>query len=125
MDGETSRGGDANLAKRITETLRDGQNSFHGRNIVKFASRISEEARIAVQNAMNGSLSSSSVTSQIGKALLPGFIDVIGQYKGQASYGGSTYMLSLGRSARLDDMRAGDGDDFIIVVDTSTGDDGK
>jgi len=125
MDGETGRGGDANLAKRITETLRDGQNSFHGRNIVKFASRISEEARIAVQNAMNGSLSSSQVTSQIGKALLPGFIDVIGQYKGQASYGGSTYMLSLGRSARLDDMRAGDGDDFIIVVDTSTGDDGK
>ncbi len=123
MDGEIATGGDSNLATRVRDILQGGERTFKGSKIVQFASRLSNEARDAVLSAMDGSLSTIHVTNKIGEALLPGFIDVIGQHKGDASYGGSTYMLSLGRSARLDGKR--DEGSYIIVVDTSTGDDGK
>ncbi len=123
MDGEIASGGDSNLAYRVRDILQGGGRTFKGSKIAQFASRISNEARDAVSSALVGSLSSPQVTNKIGEALLPGFVDVIGQHKGDASYGGSTYMLSLGRSARLDGKR--DEGSYIIVVDTSTGDDGK
>lgn len=63
------------------------------------------------------------VTHALGRALLPGFVDLIAEWKGDASYGGSSYMLSLGRTARLDDIR--DAPEYLVVMDTSTSDDGK
>jgi ATP-dependent helicase HrpB len=62
------------------------------------------------------------VADAIGESLLPGFIDLVAERRGDASYGGSTYMLSLGRTARLDDVR--DGSEYGVVVETSTSDDG-
>ncbi len=59
-----------------------------------------------------------------GRALFSGFIDLVAEQKGDASsYGGSAYMLSLGRLARLDDIR--DAPEYVVVVDTSTSDDEK
>ena len=65
-------------------------------------------------NALGGSLLTSEVTDMNGEALLPGFF--IGQRKGDTSYGRSTYMLSLGRLARLDDKN--EEGEYIDIMDT-------
>eukprot|EP00957_Ditylum_brightwellii_P129291 9862471-Ditylum_brightwellii.AAC.1 len=101
-----------------------------GKNLIKFASRVSKEAREAVQRVMEHKESIPDVIASLGEALLPGYIDLVAQKRGDASYGGSTYMLSLGRSARLDKPRGNSSNsdaapNFAIVLDTSTGDDGK
>lgn len=123
LDEEISGGRESDLAIRVRNVLYDGPSSMDCRKILDYASRISDEANNAVQKAMLGEIPVSQVYESVGKALLPGFIDLVAQHKGDASYGGSTYMLSLGRSARLDGKR--DVGDFIIVASTSTGDDGK
>lgn len=124
MDGDElpKKGRETNLSISIRNILKDGPSSFVGKRLLSFASRISEEARSAVFNALEHSdIDIDEVTT--GTALLPGFIDLIAKRKGDASYGGSTYELSLGSSARLDDRR--DSSDYILVIDTTTGDDGK
>ena len=113
---------ESNLALSIRDVLKEGPTSFNGKQLLNFASRISKEAKSAVLRALSGEIAK-EVSECVGTALLPGFVDLIAQRKGDASYGGSTYMLSLGQSARLDDKQ--DEGDYIIVVDTSTGDDGK
>jgi ATP-dependent helicase HrpB len=119
-----SRGNnEANLAPQVREVLQAGPSSTTGRNLLKYASRISSEAKDAVLEAMRSSQAISDVCNRLGEVLLPGFIDLVAQRKGDAAYGGSTYMLSLGRSARLDGVR--DAGDYVVVLDTSTGDDGK
>ena len=116
------RGGDgADLIPRVRHLLQ-GADSRATRGILEYAGRISEQAKNAVQAALDHEGSISDVTASVGEALLPGFIDLVAQRKSDASYGGSTYMLSLGRSARLDGVR--DAAEFAVVVDTSTGDDG-
>lgn len=113
---------ETNLSVSIRNILKEGPTSFIGKQLLIFAARISAEARSAVIDALQSSdLDIDEVTT--GTALLPGFIDLIAQRKGDASYGGSRYELSLGQSARLDDRR--DAGDYILVIDTSTGDDGK
>jgi ATP-dependent helicase HrpB len=94
----------------------------NARSLLRYAQRIGDSAKAAVQAVLDGTISPAEVGSSLGCALLPGFIDLIADRKGDASYGGSSYMLSLGRSVRLDDIR--DGSQYIVVVDTSTGDDG-
>jgi len=123
LDEEIAGRQEPNLALRVRDILNAGPSSFDGKKILNYASRISQDARSAVLSAMLGHIPIAQVSDYVGQALLPGFIDLVAQYKGDASYGGSTYMLSLGRSARLDSKR--DEGDYIIVVDTSTGDDGK
>jgi ATP-dependent helicase HrpB len=123
LDEEIIGRQESNLALRIKDILHDGPSSMNGKKIVNYASRISADARSAVLDTMMGDIPISQVSDYAGQALLPGFIDLVAQHKGDASYGGSTYMLSLGCSARLDSKR--DEGDYIIVVDTSTGDDGK
>jgi hypothetical protein len=61
------------------------------------------------------------VTKKFGLALLPGFIDLVAERKSDASYGGSSHMPFMGRSARLDGIR--DTSEYVVVVDTTTGDD--
>jgi ATP-dependent helicase HrpB len=109
----------ADLAPRVRALLQ-GEPSASG--ILEYAARISDQATSAIRNALSNKIPISDVSASLGTALLPGFIDLVAQRKSDASYGGSTYMLSLGRSARLDGVR--DGSEFVVVVDTSTGDDG-
>uniref|UniRef100_A0A7S1Z6U6 Helicase C-terminal domain-containing protein n=2 Tax=Ditylum brightwellii TaxID=49249 RepID=A0A7S1Z6U6_9STRA len=138
LDDETgSRGGGGgifttDLAPRVHELLLNNGHMMtqDGKNLIKFASRVSKEAREAVQRVMEHKESIPDVIASLGEALLPGYIDLVAQKRGDASYGGSTYMLSLGRSARLDKPRGNSSNsdaapNFAIVLDTSTGDDGK
>jgi ATP-dependent helicase HrpB len=116
------RGGDgADLVPRVRHLLQ-GADSRATRGILEYAGRISKQAKNAVQAVLDNKTFISDVTASVGEALIPGFIDLVAQRKSDASYGGSTYMLSLGRSARLDGVR--DAAEFAVVVDTSTGDDG-
>jgi len=113
----------ANLANEIRDVLlQETETSITGRKILQFANRIGPEAYDAVLKAFNDERLSSLIIKSVGPALLPGFIDTVAQLKGDASYSSSTYMLSLGRSARLDGIQ--NAGDFILVIDTSSGDDG-
>ncbi|KAL3778040.1 hypothetical protein ACHAWO_010276 [Cyclotella atomus] len=118
-------GKDTNLALNVRDVLAESPNSFNGKQLINFASRLNDEAKSAILNAMSSSdrRVAADVSERVGSALLPGFVDLIAQRKGDASFGGSTYMLALGQSARLDEKS--DEGDYVIVVDTSTGDDGK
>eukprot|EP00956_Cyclotella_meneghiniana_P027068 scaffold59946_cov59-Cyclotella_meneghiniana.AAC.4 len=116
-------GRESNLALNVRNVLKEGPNSYNGKKLVNFASRLSEEAKLAVLDALTSLEMATTVSEYVGLALLPGFIDLIAQRKGDASYGGSIYMLALSQSARLD-SKADEGE-YLIVVDTSTGDDGK
>jgi ATP-dependent helicase HrpB len=123
MDDEIGEwGGDSNLTIRVKECLSASPTSAKGRAILKYAARISNTARDETLKAMNDVSAVDIVSDVIGQALLPGFIDLVAQFKGEASYGGCTYKLSLGQSARLDGSR--DEGKYILVIDTSTGDDG-
>jgi len=118
-----SAGREADLASR-TRTLLEGQaNSFATKSVLQYAARISEDAKESVLHFMNNPSEIRDVLSVIGEALLPGFVDLVAERKSDASYGGSTYMLSLGRSARLDGIQR-DAPDYIVVADTTTSDDG-
>ena len=124
MDGDElpRKGRETNLSISIRNILKDGPSSFVGKRLLNFASRVNDDARSAVSDALHGNaIVIDEVTT--GTALLPGFIDLIAKRKADASYGGSRYELSLGQSARLDDRR--DASDYILVIDTTTGDDGK
>ena len=111
---------DSNLAICVRDILSGGA---HARQLLDFASRNGDRARDAMAQALDGRINPNEVAECVGRALLPGFVDLIAQRKGDASYGGSLYMLSLGQSARLDDKR--EEGEYVLVVDTSTGDDGK
>ena len=93
---------ETNMSVSIQNILKEeGSSTLVGKSLLNFASRINEEAGSAISDALRGSdVDIDDVTT--GYALLPGFIDLIAQRKGDASYGGSRYELSLGQSARLD-----------------------
>jgi len=117
------RGRESNLALNVRDILKEGPRSYNGKQLLNFASRISKEAMSAVTKALSGEIQPSKVSECVGEALQPGFIDLVAQRRGDASYGGSSYMLSLGQSARLDGKQ--DEGEYILVVSTSTGDDQK
>jgi len=120
LDDDTGFRGssEADMRSRIRILLE----SSDCRTVLQYAGRISNHARDAVTHFMDNPSDRSDLLDRIGEALLPGFIDLVAERKGDASYGGSTYMLSLGRSARLDDNR--NSPDYMVVTETSTGDDG-
>ena len=120
-----SRGGNSpDLAPRVRD-LYQGRlsGSTSVKALLQYAARIGKAAKQAVYDTLDGDITIQDVTKNLGRALLPGFIDLVAERKGDASYGGSSYLLSLGRSARLDGIR--DASDFAVVIDTSTGDDSK
>ena len=122
-DDSGFRGGrEPDLRARIQNLLESSKNSFAFRNVLQYAGRIGDKAKEAVVYFMDNPSNRRDLLERIGEALLPGFIDLVAERKGNASYGGSTYMLSLGRSARLDDNR--DSPSYVVVAETSTGDDG-
>jgi ATP-dependent helicase HrpB len=111
-----------NLVTRIRALLEGPNGSVRRKSVLQFAGRISEEAMEIVLYFMENKSEMRNVLDATGESLLPGFIDLVAERKADASYGGSTYMLSLGRSARLDDTR--DSPEYIVVTETTTGDDG-
>ena len=98
LDEDTARGGDVDLAKRPVDA----------RAVGRLAKRLGKEAE--------------STGDALGAALAVGFRDLIAQRRGDASYGGTVYLLANGKTARLD---AADGPEFIVVADAGTGDDGQ
>lgn len=123
MDDELGIRGNNNpdLAYRVRD-LYEG-NLASTRGLLRYATRISVPAKLAVENVLSGSADLAKVANALGRTLLPGFIDLVAERKGDASFGGSVYMLSLGRSARLDDIQTAP--NYLVVADTSTSDDGK
>jgi ATP-dependent helicase HrpB len=113
------------LTLRVQQLYQDifAGNHHSQKALLKYAARISLQARQAVEDVISLNVPLVDVLSRLGLAILPGFVDLVGERKGDASYGGSTYLLSLGRSARLDDINDPE-KKLIVVVDTSTGDDG-
>jgi ATP-dependent helicase HrpB len=110
------------LAFRLRE-LFQGKSQASTTALLNYAARIGNSAKRAVQTVIDGKIEIGLVSNALGQALVPGFVDLVAERKGDASYGGSAYMLSLGRSARLDDVK--DAPDYLVVVETSTSDDGK
>ncbi|CAJ1963843.1 unnamed protein product [Cylindrotheca closterium] len=122
-----SRGGfnTADLAVQIQDLYRPSASFQTQKQLLKYASRVvGSSGRAAVQSVMDGETELSDVLSNLGLAVLPGYVDLVAERKGDASYGGSTYLLSLGRSARLEDKQDASLQ-YLVVLDTSTGDDGK
>ena len=122
LDDETGdrRKGGPDLSQRVRDVLRAGPDDVRGRSVVTYASRMGNGAKSAVLTAMSVPEHQSET---LGEALLPGFVDLVAHRRGNASYESSTYMLSLGRAARLDGIR--DAAEYVVVADTTTGDDGK
>ena len=121
-----------NLVDRVTDLYRcsssDVRSSFLWKSFLRFAARIGKDAAAAAEGVLDGEISLVEVAAAVGPSLLPGFIDLIGERKADASYGGSTYLLSLGRSARLDSPSGTstmEPPSYAVVVETSTGDDAK
>lgn len=115
--------GNTDLSEDMKYILQNG-NSFVEKKIIQFASRVGGmEAQKVIQDIFSSnSIEKEKVVEEVGSALLPGFYDLIAQYKGTASYSSSLYMLSLGNTARLD---SGNGEEeYILVLQTSQGDDG-
>uniref|UniRef100_A0A7S4E7K8 ATP-dependent helicase HrpB n=1 Tax=Pelagomonas calceolata TaxID=35677 RepID=A0A7S4E7K8_9STRA len=98
LDEDTAKGGDFDLAKRPLDP----------RAVSRLAKRLGKDV--------------DGPGDALGAALAVGFRDLIAQRRGDASYGGTVYLLANGKTARLD---AADGPDFIVVADAGTGDDGQ
>lgn len=119
-----------NLADCVVELFKsssDPRGSYAISSFRKYAARLGGDFKTSAQDAIDGKIPLADISMSIGRSLLAGFIDLIGERKGDASYGGSTYLLSLGRSARLDSDAdsSADSPPFVVVADTSTSDDGK
>jgi ATP-dependent helicase HrpB len=113
------------LADRIRDVLQGPPTSLASQNVVKYATRIGGDAKEAALYYLNHPAAMREVLDVVGEALLPGFTDLVGERtKGKDTYGWSTtYMLSLGRSAHLDDALVRDVK-YAVVAETSTSDDG-
>ena len=120
---------DPNLKNQVQHMISSTPSSRMGRNMLQYASRVGgKDAKASVLSVMEKCYQNDSfqenVLKNLGPSLLPGFIDLVAQRKGDASYSSSMYSLSLGRSARLDGIQK-DAPDFAVILDTTTGDDGK
>ena len=98
LDEDTAKGGDVDLSRRPVDA----------RAVKRLAKRLGKDV--------------DGPGDALGAALAVGFRDLIAQRRGDASYGGTVYLLANGKTARLD---AADGPEFIVVADAGTGDDGQ
>lgn len=116
------------IQKKASPDLRFCVKDLYGQKqqsakLLQYANRISSFAKQAVQSVLDDSNLLPAVMDNLGLAILPGFVDLVGERKGDASYRGSSYLLSLGRSARLDEIRDASYS-YVLVLETTTGDDG-
>lgn len=118
LDEEIAKRQEPNMALRVRDTLNAGPSSFNGSNILNHTLCISQDAWSTVLSSVLRNIPIAQISDYMGQALLSGCTDLVAQYKGDASYSGSTYTLSLGQSSQLDSKR--DEVKYIIIVDTST-----
>jgi len=111
---------DPNLAYTIQSVL---QTPFKFAALVRFARRVcSTEGQTSVAALQkNENDFETRAISNLGKAMLPGFVDLVGERKGDASYDSSNYFLALGKSCRLGFRQS---PSYILAVETNTGPDG-
>jgi len=134
----TNTRGQTNLVERVTDLYKSLSStdtrsssssslslSFMKTSFLRFAARLGEDMQAVAKGCIDGRISLSEVEAAVGPTLLPGFIDLIAERKSDASYGGSTYLLSLGRSARLERDDDTSHPPYAVVAETSTGDDSK
>jgi ATP-dependent helicase HrpB len=89
----------------------------------RFSHRVAgNQGSSIVQMLKNNDSFESNALLSLGEALLPGFLDFVAKRKGDASYDSSLYLLSLGKSCRLDGRR--NTPSFLVATETSTGPDG-
>ncbi len=96
-DSSVQRSGnndDPNLAYAIP-SLIDSRWKFSA--LMRFAGRVGgSQGKEAIQELrMNGGDFLKSSISNLGKALLPGFVDLVGERKGDAAYDSSNYFLAV------------------------------
>jgi len=118
LDGKNDNQ-DPNLVYTIRSVL---QNSFKFSALLRFARRVAgAEGEIVVQELQNDNEFMRRTYLNLGEALLPGYMDLVAERKGDASYESSNYFLALGKSCRLDGIRQSP--QYILAVQTSTGPD--
>jgi len=118
LDGKSDNH-DPNLVYTIRSVL---QNSFKFSALLRFARRVAgAEGGIVVQKLQNDNEFMRRTYLNLGEALLPGYMDLVAERKGDASYESSNYFLALGKSCRLDGIRQSP--QYILAVQTSTGPD--
>jgi HrpA-like RNA helicase len=85
---------DPNLVYIIESVLQD---SFKFSALLRFAGRVAgAEGMNAVQELNNDKDFMRKTFFNLGKALLPGFIDLVAERRGDASYESSNYFLAVG-----------------------------
>ena len=89
IDQELVSGQESDLAVGVRNVLEGGPGTSDGRKLLRFALQVSEEARRVVSGALSGSPAARIVSDRVGAALLPAFVNLVAQRKGDASYGGS------------------------------------
>ena len=91
--GGSRNNDDPNLVYTIESVL---QNSFKFSALLRFAGRVAgAEGKNAVQELNNDNDFMRRTFSNLGKALLPGFIDLVAERRGDASYESSNYFLAV------------------------------
>jgi ATP-dependent helicase HrpB len=119
-EGQGSFTNDPDIRNQISLIL---QTSKRMATLKRFAQRVvGTEGPSIIQLLMNDVTFVSNVLSSVGEALIPGFLDLVAERKGDASYDSSLYLLSLGKSCRLDGLR--NSPSFLVATETSTGPDG-
>eukprot|EP00536_Pseudo-nitzschia_multiseries_P002773 jgi/Psemu1/184229/e_gw1.38.100.1 len=115
-----SNNDDPNLAYTIQSVLQT-PSKFSA--LGRFARRVcGNEGKLAVEKLQkNENDFGSKAIANLGKAMLPGFIDLVGERKGDASYDSSNYFMALGKSCRLGFRKS---PPYILAVETNTGPDG-
>ena len=91
--GGSRNNDDSNLVYTIESVL---QNSFKFSALLRFAGRVAgAEGKNAVQELNNDKDFMRRTFFNLGKALLPGFIDLVAERRGDASYESSNYFLAV------------------------------
>jgi len=118
--GRNGNDDDPNLAYTIQSVIQT-PSKFSA--LLRFGKRVcGREGKIAVEALQtNDDDFGRRAISNLGKAMLPGFIDLVGERKGDASYESSNYFLALGKSCRLGFRKS---PPYVLAVETNTGPDG-
>ena len=109
----------ADLSERVRDILADAHSA---KRIERYAARLGNGALEAVKKAIADQSFRSDAVACLGTALLPGFSDFVAQRRGTDDRA-TLYKLALGRTAKLSPISAAP--DYIVVVETSTSDDGN
>jgi len=113
-------GDDPNLAYAIESVV---QTRFKFSALLRFANRVAGTTGTRTVRALetNHDDFARKTIANLGKAMLPGFIDLVAERKGDASYESSNYFLALGKSCRLGFRNS---PPYVLAVETNTGPDG-